>query len=92
MYFTYVLYSRKFDKTYIGYSSDVEKRLASHNDPRNSGWTKRYQPWILIFTEIYETKTEALRREKQLKTAKGREFIRQELLNKRAHTDDHREV
>lgn len=77
MYFAYVLYSRNFNKIYVGYSSDVKKRLAAHNDERNTGWTKKYQPWEIIHQEKFNTKTEALKREKQLKSSKGRSFIRE---------------
>ncbi len=80
MYHTYVLYSKKFDKIYVGYSHDVEKRLVAHNDPRNRGWTKNFQPWELLHIEEFRTKTEALIREKQLKSARGRLYIRNDLL------------
>ncbi|WP_394351184.1 GIY-YIG nuclease family protein [Draconibacterium mangrovi] len=76
MYYTYVLYSSKYHQIYIGYSADPEKRLLSHNDERNTGWTKRYQPWQIIHIEKFETKSEALKREKQLKSSRGRAFIR----------------
>ena len=76
MFSAYVLYSLKFDKIYIGYSSDVERRLYAHNHAKNKGWTKRYQPWILLYQEEFEVKTEAMKREKELKSAKGRAFIR----------------
>ncbi len=75
MYYTYVLYSNNFDKIYIGYSSDVDKRLAAHNDERNTGWTQKYQPWEIMYMEEFASKQEAMKREKQLKTAKGRKFI-----------------
>ena len=77
MFTVYVLYSGQFDKIYIGYSSDPENRLVSHNHTKNKGWTKRYQPWIIIHTESFETKSEAMTREKQLKSARGRKFIRE---------------
>jgi putative endonuclease len=35
----------------------------------------KYRPWEIIYTEIHTTKVEAMKREKQLKTAKGRESI-----------------
>jgi putative endonuclease len=76
MYFVYVLYSKAFDKIYIGSSSNVKARLDSHNDPRNKGYTARFRPWIVIYQEKRESKHNALIRERQLKTAKGREFIR----------------
>ena len=76
MYFTYVLYSPTSDKIYIGFSSDLTNRLIAHNDSRNAGWSSRYQPWKLLYSEEYSTKSEAIAREKQLKTYRGREFIR----------------
>ncbi|WP_372948425.1 GIY-YIG nuclease family protein [Mariniphaga sp.] len=75
MYFVYALYSSKSDKIYIGYSENPEKRLQSHNDERNKGWTRKFQPWKLVYTEECATKTAALKREKQLKTAAGRRFV-----------------
>ncbi|MBS1622829.1 MAG: GIY-YIG nuclease family protein, partial [Bacteroidetes bacterium] len=45
MYKVYILYSRLYDKTYVGFSSDVDQRLISHNHPQNKGYTKRFQPW-----------------------------------------------
>jgi putative endonuclease len=76
MYFVYVLYSKAFDKIYIGSSGNVRARLDSHNDPRNKGYTSRYRPWFVIYEEKFESKHEALIRERQLKTSKGRDFIR----------------
>lgn len=75
MYTVYALYSEKYNKIYIGYSSDIESRLNSHNELSNKGWTKKFRPWKLILSEKYFDKLEAIKREKQLKTAKGREFI-----------------
>ena len=46
-----------------------------HNDCHNTGWSSRYQPWEILYSEEHSTKFEAMRREKQLKTFKGREFI-----------------
>ncbi len=80
MYHTYVLYSKKFDKIYVGYSQDAHQRLVAHNDHRNRGWTKNFQPWELLHIEVFKTKREAMIREKQLKSARGRLYIRNELL------------
>ena len=83
MFTTYVLYSSLYDKIYIGYSSNVKQRLSAHNDKNNEGWTKRYQPWEIIYREDYSSKAEAMRREKQLKSSRGRAFIRN-LVNERS--------
>ena len=75
MYFTYVLYSPQFNKIYVGFSGDLQNRLLIHNDSRNTGWTAQYQPWKIFYSEEYATKSEAMKREKQLKTSRGRTFI-----------------
>jgi len=82
MFYVYVLQSRVNNKIYIGFTSNIELRLIAHNHPSNKGWTKSFMPWALVYTEEFETKTDAMKREKQLKSAKGREFIHNIILNK----------
>jgi putative endonuclease len=76
MFVTYVLYSEKFDKIYIGYTSDLVDRFNSHNYLSSKGFTANFRPWIVIYVEFHETKSKAMMREKQLKTSRGREFCR----------------
>ncbi|MFN8116262.1 MAG: GIY-YIG nuclease family protein [Bacteroidia bacterium] len=75
MFTVYVLYSEKHNKIYVGYTSNIDQRLLSHNELETKGFTLRYRPWKLIYTEVFSEKSKAMKREKQLKTAKGREFI-----------------
>ena len=75
MFVVYVLYSKQFDKIYIGYTSNMEQRLLAHNELETKGFTRRYRPLEILYTETYSEKREAMKREKQLKTAKGREFV-----------------
>jgi putative endonuclease len=75
MFSVYVLYSISFDKIYIGFTSDLKSRFLSHNELDKNGWTSRFRPWIVVYTEEYQTKKEALCRERELKSAKGRDFI-----------------
>jgi putative endonuclease len=82
MYTVYVLFSKKFNKIYIGYTSDLKNRLISHNELSKKGWTLKFRPWVLIYSEIFETKKEALLREKNLKSGKGREWIWTEVIAK----------
>jgi putative endonuclease len=77
-----VLYSKTFDKIYVGYTSNLSQRLESHNFYAKKGWTIKFRPWELIYSEEFELKSGALKREKELKTAKGREFIWQVVRNK----------
>jgi putative endonuclease len=56
MYFTYVLWSAKLRKRYVGHSHDVQNRVIEHNQGSNK-FTKCGIPWILIYSEKYQTKT-----------------------------------
>ncbi|MBI3519120.1 MAG: GIY-YIG nuclease family protein, partial [Bacteroidetes bacterium] len=71
----YALYSEKHHKIYIGYTSNIEQRLLAHNELETKGFTLKYRPWKVMYTEAFDEKSEAMKREKQLKTAKGREFV-----------------
>jgi putative endonuclease len=76
----YVLFSPSFNRIYIGYSADVQARIKSHNELAVKGWTVKFRPWLLVHEESFLTKKEAMTREKQLKSAKGREWIRRQIL------------
>ena len=76
MYTVYALYSKKYDKIYVGYTSNIIERYASHNKLSKKGWTVKYRPWHIIYTEEFKTKGEAMKRERLLKSYKGRVFIR----------------
>jgi len=80
MYIVYVLYSQKFDKIYIGFTSNLEERLKSHNELSKKGWTIAFRPWRVIHSETFESKAKAMKREKELKGGKGRDWIRKTLL------------
>jgi len=77
MFTVYVLHSPEHHKIYIGCTSNLEQRFKSHNELGKKGWTIRFRPWKIVYTETFQTKEEALLREKQLKSAKGRAFIHQ---------------
>ena len=83
MYTVYIMYSPVYNKIYIGYTSDLGSRMLSHNFLSHKGWTRKFRPWLVIHTEIYPTKAEAMVREKELKGAKGRAWIHQTLLHKK---------
>jgi len=74
-YCVYVLYSRKDGKLYIGYSADLETRLKDHSAGRVESTAPR-RPLTLIHVEYYLSKNDAARREKYLKTTKGKRVLR----------------
>jgi len=81
MYKVYILYSRNFDKLYIGCTSNLHNRLLAHNELGIKDWTRSYRPWVLIHIELFETKREAMNTEKELKGGKGRLWLRKEILH-----------
>ena len=74
MFYVYVLWSNKLHKGYVGFTSDLTKRLSEHNSGK-SPFTKSGLPWKLIYSEEYLTESEARRREKFLKSGVGRNFL-----------------
>ncbi|MFH1479553.1 MAG: GIY-YIG nuclease family protein [Candidatus Omnitrophota bacterium] len=80
MFYTYVLRSRKNNKIYKGHTKDLQNRLSQHNTENSK---KKFScingPWELMFFETFNTRSEAMRYEKFLKTGKGREHIREKI-------------
>ncbi|MFN8294791.1 MAG: GIY-YIG nuclease family protein [Chitinophagales bacterium] len=75
MFYVYILYSDKYDSFYIGYSSDLEKRINQHNNGETKS-TKSKIPWRIVYTEEYDNKLEAIRRERFLKAQKNKSFYK----------------
>jgi len=74
----YVLKSEQDDSLYIGYTSNLTRRLKEHDLGLNFS-TKAKKPWRLIFFESYLSEEDARRREKYLKTSTGSRIIRRML-------------
>ena len=69
-HYVYVLQSLNDGKYYIGETGDVEARLLFHNAGRQRS-TKSRIPFVIIFTEEFDSRQLALAREKQIKSWKG---------------------
>jgi len=80
MYWVYAIYNRLAGKFYIGQTEDLRMRLRIHNTHSLGGYTARFPgEWELIYKESVATRSEALKREKQLKSYRGREFIKKHI-------------
>ena len=75
MYFVYFLKSLKNLDLYIGSTENIEQRLERHNGGRVKS-TKPYRPWQLLDFEVYNSRGEAVRREKFLKTSQQKELLK----------------
>lgn len=80
MFVVYILKSSVAKKSYVGFTGDLHRRVQEHNNGKHF-YTKRYAPWEVIYTEKYDTLTEAVLREKYLKTASGRRFLKKIFTN-----------
>ncbi len=74
MYYTYVLLSLKNNRRYTGSTNDLTKRIREHNAGK-SPYDKANGPFKLILSEQFSTRAEAVRRERYLKSGKGREEL-----------------
>ena len=75
MHWLYIIHSPSADKYYVGSSSNPEGRLLAHNHPQNKGFTRRYQPWEIVFKQEYPSKHEAETAERKIKSFKSRKII-----------------
>jgi putative endonuclease len=77
MYTVYAIYNRAAKKYYIGQTKQLDNRLQMHNNHTFKSFTSRFPgEWVLILQESVATRSEALRREKQLKSGNGRKFVK----------------
>ena len=70
MHYFYVLYSMRDGRLYKGYTSDIGKRFLRHNSGGVNSTCHR-RPLVLLYLECYETKEEAMARERWSKSRDG---------------------
>ncbi len=73
MYFVYIIRNSE-GRYYIGQTSDVALRLQRHNNGAVF-WTKSRGPWELVYTQGFETRSEAMAEERRLKALKSKEAL-----------------
>ncbi len=78
MHYVYMLRSASDDGFYIGYSANLRKRFEQH--AKGDAFATSYRgPWKLIYYEAYLEQTDALGRERYLKSGSGRKFLKRQL-------------
>ena len=73
-FFVYIIYSPLLDKFYVGYTSDLEKRLQDHNTGI-SDFTSKSSDWEIKYMESFPDRQLAMKREKEIKKKKSRRYI-----------------
>jgi len=80
MFYVYILKSLKYQKSYVGCTDNVTRRLREHNSGKMF-FTKRFMPWEIVAIEKFSTLSEARKRESYLKCGVGRRYLKK-LFNK----------
>ena len=80
MFKLYIIYSASLDRYYVGSTGNIEDRMFRHNNSGSKS-TKSASDWVLVYSEDFETRSEAVQRELEIKGKKSRKFI--ERLSKR---------
>ncbi|MDQ7948871.1 MAG: GIY-YIG nuclease family protein [Pedobacter sp.] len=75
VFIVYAIRSRKDNRIYVGFSSDVSRRLLEHNSGKTRS-TKGFRPWDLVYQESVSGRLNAREREKYLKSGTGKEFLK----------------
>ncbi len=78
MFWVYVIINRVVGRRYIGQTDNLERRLAEHNgrSQNQRRFTGKYPgSWEILYVETFPTRREAMQREKNLKSGKGREWL-----------------
>ncbi len=71
----YILHSKNLDKYYVGHTcEDLDERLRKHLSS-HKGFTSKAKDWYLVYTEKFETKSDAYARELEIKSKKSRKYI-----------------
>ena len=79
-YIVYILYSSTKDKFYIGYTSNLKERITRHNQ-KSKGFTGNTNDWILVYQELFDDKSDAIFRERQIKNWKSKIKIKELIKN-----------
>ena len=74
LFYLYIIYSEKRNKYYIGYTANLEARIEKHNLGATSS-TRSGIPWILVYSEEFDNKSDAIKREIAVKKKKSRKYI-----------------
>jgi putative endonuclease len=81
-YFVYIVKSTSTQKRYIGHTNDIDRRLDEHNNPEHNPMkytSKQAGPWQLIYEESFASRSEAMKRERWLKSGMGRQWLNEKL-------------
>jgi len=88
-FFFYILFSKSLNRFYFGHTNDLTGRLRRHNSA-HKGFTAKANDWKIVYSEVFNSKSLAYKREMQIKNRKSREVIEQLICSAGSeHPDGH---
>lgn len=66
MWFVYVLFCSD-SSLYTGITNDLEKRFTAHKNGKGAQYTKSHKPIKIVYSQSFEQKSDALKREAEIK-------------------------
>ena len=73
-FLVYIIYSPSLDQYYVGQTENIAERLYRHNNSGSKS-TKKVNDWQLKYSEMYVSRSEAVKRETAIKKMKSRKYI-----------------
>ncbi len=74
MFFVYILHSKSIAKYYTGQTNNLDNRLLEHNTGQ-SKYTSRGSPWLIVYSQVVNTRSEAVILETKIKKRGAKRFI-----------------
>ena len=82
MFFTYIIFGSSKNRFYVGSTNDLNSRLEKHNAGATPS-TKFGRPWIMVYHEAFNSRSEAIKRELAIKKMKSKKYILQLINSKK---------
>ena len=74
MFSVYILFSTKLNRYYVGYTNNMQRRISEHNRKKGK-YTDAGIPWVVVYSEQFQTRRAAMGREAFIKSKKSVDFI-----------------
>ena len=73
-YYVYILHSSSLDQYYVGQTENLQGRIFRHNNSGSKS-TKKANDWNLKYTEEFNSRSDAVKRETEIKSKKSKKYI-----------------
>lgn len=85
MFVVYILENR-LGQNYIGQTNSPERRLLQHNDESRHTWTAKRGPWEIVFEQECDSRSDAVKLERHLKSFKNKNTLNKHIAGWRKST------